>query len=281
MAGEERRMECVRCDLSGVETMLGWAEAEGWNPGPADASTFFSADPQGFWLGISDGQPVASLSAVAWNPDFAFVGLYIVRPEMRGQGLGWQLWQTALGQHSQGCLALDGVVAQQDNYARSGFRLAHRSLRWQGQVGQVGSLEGSLVPAASVQDKLAHLDSLVSPSDRPQYFQAWIRQAGARAWASPDGSAMALARPVKNGWKVGPLIAPDARTAHALLAACCQGLAPETPIFVDTPEPNASAQKLMQQLGFGVCFEVARMYTKPVREHRLDWLYGVTSYELG
>lgn len=54
-----------------------------------------------------------------------------------------------------------------------------------------------------------------------------------------------------------------------------------TPIFVDVPEPNQAANQMLENLGFTVSFEVARMYTRPVRPHRLDQLFGITSFELG
>ena len=48
------------------------------------------------------------------------MGLYIVRPEYRGQDYGLRLWQAAL--------------AQQSNYALSGFRLAYPSVRYRGRA---------------------------------------------------------------------------------------------------------------------------------------------------
>ena len=35
--------------LSGVKTLIQWAELEGWNPGPFDAEVFYKADPDGFY----------------------------------------------------------------------------------------------------------------------------------------------------------------------------------------------------------------------------------------
>lgn len=263
----------------GVEKMVEWAAAEGWNPGLHDARTFYQCDSQGFWLAEVEDQPVACISAVSWNPDFAFIGLYIARPQMRGRGYGYALWKYVLEQHAGKCLALDGVVAQQANYARSGFTLAHRSLRWAGRAGQLeGGHPAFIRPeAALVED----LDESVSPASRPNYRRAWLAQPEARVLATPDGSALGVARPCRQGWKVGPLIAPDAELAGGLLSACCAGLAADTPVFVDVPEPNQAGNRLLEKLGFTVSFEVARMYTRPVRPHRLDRLFGVTSFELG
>ena len=66
---------------------LEWAAAEGWNPGLNDAHCFYAADPQGFFVGELDGVPVGCVSAVRYGSGFGFLGLYIVKPEHRGQGL--------------------------------------------------------------------------------------------------------------------------------------------------------------------------------------------------
>ena len=47
-----------------LATAIGWAAAEGWNPGLADAGPFLAEDAQGFLMGWLDGQPVASISVI-------------------------------------------------------------------------------------------------------------------------------------------------------------------------------------------------------------------------
>jgi hypothetical protein len=278
-------LQFLRCQQPGVSRALEWASSEGWNPGLHDATTFFQIDPAGFWLAQLDDKPVASISAAQWNDDFAFVGLYIVVPEERGKGYGWQLWQHVLQTHQGKCLALDGVVAQQANYVKSGFQLAHRSLRWSGHAGQFTGKSPQVVPLHQLDmNEVIRLDCAVSPADRPQYIKAWLEQPDTRSWGiASHGSvdALAVARPCQTGWKIGPLIAKSPEQARELLHACCTGLASDTPIFVDAPEPNRAAQELLGGAGFTVSFECARMYTRAVRQHRLDWLYGVTSFELG
>ena len=40
-----------RMPFSGVETVIDWAAAEGWNPGLGDAACFYAIDPNGFFMG--------------------------------------------------------------------------------------------------------------------------------------------------------------------------------------------------------------------------------------
>lgn len=92
-----------------IALAVDWAAAEGWNPGHQDADCFYQGDRQGFFVGLLDGEPIATISAVKYNQEFGFIGFYIVKPEYRGQGYGWQIWQRALD-YLQGCnIGLDGV----------------------------------------------------------------------------------------------------------------------------------------------------------------------------
>ena len=46
----------------------------------------------------------------------AFLGFYIVKPELRGQGHGLRLWQAGMARLDDRVVGLDGVIAQQENY---------------------------------------------------------------------------------------------------------------------------------------------------------------------
>src|SRR5919202_3614666 len=118
---------------SELDIAVEWAAREGWNPGLGDAACFHAADPEGFLMEFRDGEPVATISVVRYGRDFAFLGFYIVRPDMRGRGYGYRLWHAGMARLEGRTVGLDGVIAQQDNYRRSGFRLAHRNIRCGGQ----------------------------------------------------------------------------------------------------------------------------------------------------
>ncbi len=109
-----------------------WAAAEGWNPGLADAACFATVDPHGFLIGELDGRAAATISCVNYDDRFAFLGFYIVRPDLRGRGHGLRIWTAAIAHAGSRTVGLDGVVAQQDNYRKSGFRLAYPNVRYGG-----------------------------------------------------------------------------------------------------------------------------------------------------
>jgi GNAT superfamily N-acetyltransferase len=107
------------------------AADEGWNPGLHDATGFFAADPAGFLIGYLDDEPIGCVSAVSYPGRFGFIGLYIVVPPHRGRGYGIRLWRAAMARLAGHNVGLDGVLSQQDNYRRSGFRMAHSNIRYE------------------------------------------------------------------------------------------------------------------------------------------------------
>src|ERR1700757_5021457 len=114
-----------------------WAAAEGWNPGLGDHDHFAIVDPHGFHMGELHGAPASTISVVNYDESFAFLGFYIVRPDLRGRGHGLKIWNAAIAHAQARVIGLDGVVAQQDNYKKSGFKLAYANIRYGGTVAAI------------------------------------------------------------------------------------------------------------------------------------------------
>jgi GNAT superfamily N-acetyltransferase len=162
-----------------IEMAVDWAAAEGWNPGLADARCFATVDPSGFLIGEIDGEPAATISCLNYDSAFAFLGFYIVRPDLRGRGHGLRLWNAAIPHAGSRVIGLDGVVAQQENYTRSGFRLAYANIRYGGVVAAPSPPTSELfalgdVPLAAVEA----YDSTVFPAPRPAFLRTWVAAPG-------------------------------------------------------------------------------------------------------
>lgn len=267
-----------------VDTILAWATAEGWNPGIGDAARFRTQDPEGFFVGLLDGVPVSAVSVVTYGDAFAFLGLYIVRPEHRGTGLGMATWRAGLAHAGSRTVGLDGVVAQQDNYRRSGFAYAHRNVRFGGVPSGASPVAGTVVPLAAVPwDAVLAFDAACFPAERAAFLAGWVSAPGHAALALLRDGALAgfgVIRPSVDGRKVGPLFALDGEAAAALFDALA-ATPGDGPVFLDVPEPNAAAVDLARSRGLAPAFETARMYTGPVRPMRDDRVFGITSFELG
>ncbi|MYN02633.1 GNAT family N-acetyltransferase [Pseudoduganella sp. DS3] len=278
-------MEIRAMALAELEMVLDWAAAEGWNPGWQDAASFYAADPGGFLLGLVEGEPVASIFAVQYGEDFGFIGGYIVRPGWRGQGHGMAVWRAGMARLAGRNVGLDGVPAQQANYARSGFNLAHRNVRYEGQGSGLPADDRVLPLAAPDFDAVVDYDRAFFPAARERFMRHWLAQEGSIVLGVRDGPGTllgyAVLRPCRAGFKVGPLCAESPAVADELLHAL-RGRVPQgAPIYLDVPEPNSAALALAAQHGMRPCFETARMYTGPAPQLPLSRQYGITSFELG
>jgi GNAT superfamily N-acetyltransferase len=270
---------------SEVDQAVSWAAQEGWNPGLQDAECFWQADPQGFWVGELDGEAIASISAVRYGSSFGFIGFYIVKPEYRGQGYGIQLWNAALHVLEGRTVGLDGVVAQQANYKRSGFTLAHHNMRFRGSGGGETSSNPQIMPLSEqFFDQVALYDRRYFPTERSAFLQSWLQQPGHTAlgfWANDMLQGYGVVRPCQVGYKIGPLFAEDRAIADQLFRALKAQVPVGEPFFLDIPEPNTEGWAIAAQYQMTAEFETARMYLGQAPELSLNHIFGVTTFELG
>lgn len=277
------RFEIRTATRAELDLLVDWAAAEGWNPGHNDAEPFHAADNEGYLVGLVDGEPVACISVVTYGEDFSFLGFFICRPDFRGRGHGMAIWNAGIARLGSRTIGLDGVVAQQANYAKSGFKLAHRNIRHAG-VATSGTLDQKLVELnnTGMADAIVEYDRPFFPSDRKRFLRGWIAPPHRTLTFADLGAVRGYGtiRACREGHKIGPLFAENAAIAEALLT----GLAAPWPgeqIFLDVPEPNAAAIFLAEGRGMRPMFETARMYRGPAPDLPLDRIFGITTFELG
>jgi len=282
---QAERLEIRQMRRDELEMALDWAAAEGWNPGWHDADCFHAADPGGFLLGLVGGEPVASIFAVRYGASFAFVGGYIVKPGFRGRGHGMALWNAAMARLADRNVGLDGVVAQQPNYARSGFRLAHQNIRFEGAGGGRPVDMAHIVPLASLSlDELCRYDRDCFPDERTDFLRCWIGQPDSVAIGALGAHGLAgyaVLRPCRSGYKIGPLFADTPELAEALFVSLRGRVAPGAQVYLDVPQANAAAIELAARHELRACFETARMYTGEAPALSMHRQYGITTFELG
>jgi hypothetical protein len=274
-----------------LATALDWAAAEGWNPGLDDADAFLAADPEGFLMGFLGEAPVAAIAVVAYGAAFGFLGFYLCRPDHRGKGYGLAMWNAGMARLGARTIGLDGVVAQQANYARSGFALAHRNIRY-GGTAAAGSVDPAIVALTpgtppGLADAIVAYDRPLFPGPREGFLRSWIapsaEPAGRRTLALlADGLLLGYGtiRPCRHGFKIGPLFADTPDAAAALFDALAAPHA-GAPVFLDVPEPNAAGRALAERRGLAPVFETARMYRGRAPDLALERIFGITSFELG
>ncbi|MBW4621340.1 MAG: GNAT family N-acetyltransferase [Cyanosarcina radialis HA8281-LM2] len=273
-----------------LQLALKWAAAEGWNPGLHDARAFYAADPTGFAIGEVNGEPIGCISAVCYDSTFAFIGLYIVKPEWRGRGYGKQIWQAAWQQltarlDSEGrSIGLDSVVEREATYQKSGFASAYQHVRHVGETANYQTLPTEVVPLKNIPlTEVIRYDAELFPASRPRFLSPWIGVEGGAAYGVLDSGRLkgyGVLRPCDRGYKVGPLFADNREIAECIFQALMSHARPQ-PVFLDIPDINPAIGFLIRQYDLQPVFTCIRMYCGRTPRVDVDRIFGVTTLELG
>ena len=284
-----------------AEVLLGWAAEEGWNPGLADLETAWSFDPQGFialryaapgGLPEPPAELVGGGAILSYGGLCGFMGLFIMRKDHRGQGLGRVLWHERLRRlqarlQPGAFIAMDGVLSMAPFYAAGGFVQHYQDWRFQGMADATALRvpeDVATVPLASV--PFAEVDAYdreVFGNPRTGFLRRWLAVNGGHGLAVRGAAGLrgyAFLRPCLKGYKFGPVFAEGDTTARALLRDLMAKVPGET-VALDVPEPNAAAMAIAAELGWVSPFRCAKMFLGGTPPETTARVFGVTSFEFG
>jgi hypothetical protein len=215
------------------------------------------------------------------------MGLFIMRADLRRQGLGRVLWHERLNRlrarlRPDAPIGMDGVFEMVPFYEAGGFNYLYRDLRFEGAA--YGALDPAAIPLHQIPwPELAAYDVQVSGLSREGFMRAWLGQEGGHGLALREDGAIAgygFLRPCRVGFKLGPLYASDPAIARRLLLSLLSA-AQGSQVQIDVPEPNLAAMRLMNQLGWHNPFGCARMVHGTAPAIPIEQVFGVTSFEFG
>ncbi|MFA5364248.1 MAG: GNAT family N-acetyltransferase [Candidatus Bathyarchaeia archaeon] len=280
---EKQKIAITQMTQQEVYTAVNWARQEGWNPGIHDAESFYHADPKGFYAAKINNEIVGTLSIVKYTKDYAFVGFLIVRPDMRGKGIGTTLFNFLEESCKSFNAGLDGVLGMQTKYELLGFRLAHKNYRYSGVAN--GKLSNLCMPISKKDfNKIVAYDAKCFSTTRLEFLSYWLFQKDGHSFMvqnkdTDEICGYGVIRKCFKGHKIGPLFAGTQEIATAILESLMSTVNGEA-VFLDVPEPNRSAVELAQRYGMQPVFATVRMYTR-LLQLPLENIYGLTSFELG
>ncbi|GAA3742451.1 GNAT family N-acetyltransferase [Streptomyces tremellae] len=263
-----------------------WAADEGWNPGLRDTACFHPTDSEGFFVGRIGGRAVSAISVVRYSERYAFLGFYLVRPGLRGRGLGHATWRAAVPHAGSRVIGLDAVPEQEATYRGSGFTAAYRSVRYGGvPAPQRDPVAAGVVPVGDgLLDGVAAYDAHCFPAGRRAFLGRWLTNPGHTAYARlRDGAVRGygVIRPARSGHRVGPLFADTPDDAGALLDALLAHAEPGGEVAMDVPEGNGAARAAAEARGLAPGWFTVRMYTGEPPRTTADRVHASTSLELG
>ena len=284
---------------SDLDFVTGLAREQGFAPGVGDIEIYANTDRQGIWLAWENNQPLGCIAAVTYNPGYAFIGLFVVKQDHRGQGIGHRLWRHALQTlNSVECIGLEAAVQMVGFYEKAGFqkdcvttRRQMLCLSDQSNNPNTTLLHRSDINVVSLRDisleAIQRYDERHEISPRPHFLELWLRHKAGEVFVAMDtkGECHGYVRirpcllPIGDGWRVGPWLAEDAGMASLLLNNAMdrhKGV-----VLIDTPGHNHSAKTLTTAKGFKPMGSTVRMYKGVIPKGHDRNVYGLACLELG
>lgn len=256
------------CQLAPGDIAFGMTlkDLAGWNQLPLDWERFREFEPEGCFLLRCDGRPAGTVTTIAYEKLFGWVGMVLVHPDMRRRGLGTALLMAGIGyleKKGVAAVKLDATPMGKQLYDTIGFVDEYRLERWQGH-GRVGASVPDVLRELNLADldTLAAFDRPIFGADRRRVLRRLLAEPTIRVAADFDGDSLigyAAIRPGQNAMYLGPWVGLNGETAERLWQ---WGLwmAGEAPLFVDVLLPCPWALDLVRQSGFEQQRYLIRMY---------------------
>ncbi len=220
---------------------LALCRASRWNQLQRDWELFLALSPAGCRVAVKDARVIGTVTTVSYQDKFSWIGMVLVDPAERRQGLGTKLLQEALNVlRWQQLVGLDATPAGREVYLKLGFADDCRLSRMETVV-SAGIARGDQNPARRMIERdwqaVCELDRTVFGADR-RVLLTWLFDAAPEyAWVIRRDEKVlgfTLGRHGFNFEQLGPVVAEDREVAAQLVSACLAEQSGKTFIFDGT-----------------------------------------------
>jgi ribosomal protein S18 acetylase RimI-like enzyme len=252
-AGQGLRLDALALD--DVPGGLALSDAAGWNQ-TADDWALFIAEGRAIGFRDATGRLVATAAALPYGDGTGWVSMVLVAEAWRHRGLASALLRECVA-HLQALgvtPVLDATPAGAAVYRSLGFAAGFGFERWQSGTPFDIAIDAKALRAAEATDgaTIVALDRAASGSHRRGVLENFLARPSTRAWLGAGDRGFVISRAGRRATQVGPLVAPDAGQAIALLSAALAsaGAAQGRRIFLDVPKSRRDIVAWLERHGF-------------------------------
>jgi GNAT superfamily N-acetyltransferase len=245
-------------------------EVAGWNQTAEDWKRFLEASPEGCFVAEVDGTVRGTATTISYEDRFAWVGMVMVDPEYRGQGIGTRLLEKTIEYLDEAeipTIKLDATPQGKPIYEKLGFLAEYEIERL---ILQRPPANASNLPDVEAQSSISdaqlktilEADREIFGADRSVLLHSLHSNAPeltAIAWRNEAPSGYAFGRRGSFADHLGPWMAMDVAACQNLLEAFLLRSTRET-LLVDCLKSNRTAGELLRARGFSYSRPLARMY---------------------
>lgn len=244
----------------------------GWNQTEADWRRFLKNSPRGCFVMEHKGKVVGTAATINYESHFAWIGMVLVDPGLRKQGIGTQLLEKAI-EHLDSAnvrtMKLDATPQGKPIYAKLGFVEEYEIDRWILKRAPATSSTGHISMHALLdemeREQVSRLDKELFGADRTFVLRALAEEApelAAAAWEDEALQGYAFGRRGLFADHLGPWMSRTPGAAENLLRAFLATSSREA-LIVDCLKANSMAVELLRSFGFAPSRPLTRMFRGP------------------
>lgn len=269
---------------SDIPAAMRLKEAAGWNQTEDDWRRLLMLEPNGCFGAIRDGRLVGTTTTTTYGDELAWVGMVLVDPEYRRQGIAAKLMSVALDYLSGkvGTVKLDATALGQPVYEKFGFQVESVIERWSG-TGRSHGEEQADIDRDSLSELLA-LDRIAFNANRSKLIEALIEGAAVPPVVVRDAdgavSGYALARHGTRANYVGPVVAKDPQQVELLIDQVLSQFR-DSRVYIDFNRECSAGTSLLLDRGFVKERDLIRMSSGRPSARTSPFVVGIAGPEIG
>jgi GNAT superfamily N-acetyltransferase len=250
-------------------------DAASWNQTEEDWARILELEPEGCFGIEQEGRLAATITAICYGRELAWIGMVLTDPEFRGQGLASRLMRRTLeflDARGMQCVKLDATDMGIGLYRKFGFVDECPIERWVRAPGPVAPVALGSCEFDPAMDRRAF------GASRSRLL---LRLAAGEA-ASIPGSGYAMGRPGSQAAYFGPCIAMSRQAAQSLAGWFVARHAEER-VYWDLLPDNPEAVALAEHFGFQRIRQLVRMVRGEACALQADGrrVYAIAGFEFG
>jgi GNAT superfamily N-acetyltransferase len=263
----------------------------GWNQTTSDWDRFLARSPQGCFVAEDGTKVVGTAATICYEDRFAWIGMVLVDPEYRKQGIGTRLLRKTIEHldHSRiSTMKLDATPLGKPIYTKLGFLEEYEIERW--ILKRLPGTISTASPAAHTplteyqKEQIFMLDRKSFGADRRFLLQSLCDEAPELAMAVGENGVtqgFAFGRHGLFADQLGPYVATSRVAAQELLRVFLTRSTRET-IVVDCLKSSRETAESLAACGFALSRTLTRMVRGPnTYPGRPDSLCAILGPEFG
>ena len=243
---------------------LSLCRSAGWNQVARDWEIFLHLSPNHCLVATKDGKVVGTVTTIRYQNFFSWIGMVLVDPAYRRQGIGKQLLKEALQiLQDEETIKLDATPAGREVYLKLNFVDEYRLSRMEINSSRE-KLEVHTARLLQKNDlnKLSEFDRKIFGADRQPLLKWMLEGAPEFAFIVKEKNEVwgyCLGRKGHNSTHIGPVVAKDFAIAKDLVAAALNNNLNQS-IILDVLHFDQEWMKWLTSIGFTEQRSLIRMY---------------------